>query len=166
MIELIIVMTLTLIILGMLFQMFNTNNRIISDVNIKSTLQTEGQAIQEALSKIGMQAISMKCDEETDVKSLIINSLNESGEKCKFKVETEKRDGNKNSSFYISEYNCNDNDIEILKSKKLFTKNLKEFNIVKDENFAQLEIVLDKKKGYSNITYPVNIKFTFRNKDK
>lgn len=90
-VELIIVMVLTIVILGMVFQMFNTNNRIMSDIDIKSTLQSEGQSIQEKLSKIGMQAISIECDREKDIELLIINSLDESGEKCKFKIEWEKK---------------------------------------------------------------------------
>ncbi|WP_260529007.1 PilW family protein [Clostridium botulinum] len=166
--ELIIVMALTLVILGMIFQMFNTNNRIMSDVDIKSTLQNEGQAIQEKLSKIGMQANSMDYKEENnDVKLLIINSLNESGEKCKFKIEVEKKEGNKNenNNFYISEFKANNNETgEVLKSKILFTDNLKKINVSQDDKSAELEIVLCKKRGYSSIEYPVSVKFTFRNK--
>lgn len=167
-VELIIVMALTLVILGMIFQMFNTNNRIMSDVDIKSTLQNEGQAIQEKLSEIGMQAISIECDGKNDVKLLIINSLNESGEKCKFKIEVEKKEGNKNenNNFYISEFKSNNNETgEVLKSKRLFTDNLKKINVSQDDKSAQLEIVLCKKKGYSSIEYPLSIKFTFRNKE-
>ncbi|HBJ1647416.1 UNVERIFIED_ORG: prepilin-type cleavage/methylation domain-containing protein [Clostridium botulinum] len=167
-VELIIVMALTLIILGMIFQMFNTNNRIMSDVDIKSTLQNEGQAIQEKLSEIGMQAISIECDGENDVKLLIINSLNESGEKCKFKIEVEKKEENKNenNNFYISEFKSNNNENgEILKSKRLFTDNLKKINVSQDDKSAELEIVLCKKRGYSSIEYPLRIKFTFRNKE-
>ncbi|MBN1036735.1 MULTISPECIES: prepilin-type N-terminal cleavage/methylation domain-containing protein [Clostridium] len=167
-VELIIVMALTLVILGMIFQMFNTNNRIMSDVDIKSTLQNEGQAIQEKLSKIGMQAISIECDGENDVKLLIINSLNESGEKCKFKIEVEKKEENKNenNNFYISEFKSNNNETgEVLKSKRLFTDNLKKINVSQDDKSAELEIVLCKKRGYSSIEYPLRIKFTFRNKE-
>ncbi|WP_252221651.1 MULTISPECIES: prepilin-type N-terminal cleavage/methylation domain-containing protein [unclassified Clostridium] len=167
-VELIIVMALTLVILGMVFQMFNTNNRIMSDIDIKSTLQSEGQSIQEKLSKIGMQAISIECDREKDIELLIINSLDESGEKCKFKIESEKKEGSKNetNSLYISEYKANNNETgEVLKSKKLFTDNLKAINVSQDDKSAKVEIILSKKKGYSDITYPITIKFTFRNKE-
>ncbi|HBJ1651760.1 PilW family protein [Clostridium botulinum] len=163
--ELIIVMALTLVILGMVFQMLNTNTRIMSDVNVKSTLQSDGQAIQEKLSKIGMQAISIECNGEKDVDLLTINSLNESGEKCKFEVGKEK---NENKKLYIGEYEAdNDDGNKSLKIKKVFTDNLKEINVLQaqDHKSAEIEIILSKKKGYSYITYPVNIKFTFRNKE-
>ncbi|MBY6837662.1 prepilin-type N-terminal cleavage/methylation domain-containing protein [Clostridium botulinum] len=161
--ELIIVMVLTLVILGMVFQMLNTNTRIMSDVNVKSTLQSEGQAIQEKLSKIGMQAISIECNGKKDVDLLTINSLNESGKKCRFEVGKEK---NENNNLYISEYKYNDDGSKILKNKKVFTDNLKVINVSQDDKSAEIEIILSKNKGYSHITYPVNIKFTFRNKDK
>ncbi|WP_315078223.1 prepilin-type N-terminal cleavage/methylation domain-containing protein [uncultured Clostridium sp.] len=170
-VELIIVMALTLVILGMIFQMFNTNNRIMSDVGIKSTLQSDGQVIQENLSKIGMQASRIECDGEKDVKLLIIDSLNESGERCEFKIESEKKEGSKNetNNLYISEYKANNNEAgEVLKSKKLFTDNLKAINVSSDASCAQIEIILFRDRAYKKdepIEYPVNVKFTFRNKE-
>ncbi|WP_258049707.1 PilW family protein [Clostridium weizhouense] len=165
--ELIIVMALTLVILGMVFQMFNTNNRIMSDVNIKSTLQTEGQAIEEKLSKIGMQASSMSCDKNDNTQVISIKSLNSSGKECEFEIKKQVRE------LYIIEYKNNngkDKDKEKDKEKiseKLLTNNLEKINVLsKDDTSAQIEIILSKKKGYSDITYPVNIKFTFRNKEK
>ena len=161
--ELIIVMALTLVILGMVFQMFNTNNRIISDVDIKSTLQTEGQAIEEKLSKIGMQASSMSCDKKDNAQVISMESLNSLGKECEFEIKKQVRE------LYIIEYKNNngkDKDKEKI-SEKLLTNNLEKINVLsKDDTSAQIEIILSKKKGYSDITYPVNIKFTFRNREK
>lgn len=161
--ELIIVMALTLVILGMVFQMFNTNNRIISDVDIKSTLQKEGQAIEEKLSKIGMQASSMSCDKNDNTQVISIKSLNSSGEECEFEIKKQVRE------LYIIEYKNNDSkdkDKEKI-NEKLLTNNLEKIKVLsKEEKSAQIEIILSKKKGYSDVTYPVNTKFTFRNKEK
>ncbi|AIY81905.1 prepilin-type N-terminal cleavage/methylation domain-containing protein [Clostridium botulinum] len=162
-VELIIVMALTLVILGMIFQMFNTNNRIMSDVDIKSTLQNEGQVIQEKLSEIGMQANSMDYKEENnDVKSINFVVFNEDESKSQFEI---KKQG---IELYIVEYK--ETIIEGKKEKKkISTKklsnNLNKINIKsKNDKSAQIEIILSKKKGYSDITYPLNIKFALRNK--
>ncbi|WP_252250102.1 prepilin-type N-terminal cleavage/methylation domain-containing protein [Clostridium sp. ZBS13] len=159
--ELIIVMALTLVILGMIFQMFNTNNRIISDVDIRSTLQNEGQAIQETLSKIGMQASSMDYKEENnDVKSINFVVLNEDESKSEFEIKKEGTELN------IVENKINEDDSEKSKiSSKRLTDNLKEIDIkYYYDKSAQVKFILSKKKGYSDIEYSVNVKFAFRNK--
>ncbi|NFI02913.1 prepilin-type N-terminal cleavage/methylation domain-containing protein [Clostridium botulinum] len=162
-VELIVVMALTLVILGMIFQMFNTNNRIMSDVDIKSTLQNEGQVIQEKLSEIGMQANSMDYKEENnDVKSINFVVFNEDESKSQFEIKKQ------DIELYIVEYK--ETIIEGKKEKKkISTKklsnNLNRINIKsKNDKSAQIEIILSKKKGYSDIEYSVNVKFTFRNK--
>ena len=59
-IEMIIALALTVIILGIASSMFITGNKVFSDSDVKSTLQIEGQAIQEKISDIGMQATGIK----------------------------------------------------------------------------------------------------------
>ncbi|WP_252224050.1 prepilin-type N-terminal cleavage/methylation domain-containing protein [Clostridium sp. ZBS2] len=154
--ELIIVMALTLVILGMIFQMFNTNNRIISDVDIRSTLQNEGQAIQEKLSEIGMQANSMDYKEENnDVKSINFVVLNEDESKSEFEI---KKEGTE-----LTIVECEEEKNKI--STKKLSNNLNKINIKsRNDKSAQIEIILSKKMGYSDIKYPVNVKFAFRNK--
>ncbi|MBN1069119.1 MULTISPECIES: prepilin-type N-terminal cleavage/methylation domain-containing protein [unclassified Clostridium] len=165
--ELIIVMALTLVILGMIFQMFNTNNRIMSDVDIKSTLQNEGQVIHETLSKIGMQASSIVYNEENfgddsekKVDYINLNILNEDNSKSEFEI---KKDG---TELTIVENKINEDDSEKSKiSSKRLTDNLKEIDIKYHyDKSAQVKFILSKKKGYSDIEYSVNVKFAFRNK--
>ena len=76
--ELVIVMTLTVVVLGIIWTMFSIGNKIISDVIIKSDLQRERQAIQEQLSNIGMQATGIEPvsgDESTgEISTIEINS--------------------------------------------------------------------------------------------
>ncbi|NFH68162.1 prepilin-type N-terminal cleavage/methylation domain-containing protein [Clostridium botulinum] len=167
--ELIIVMSLTLIILGMIFGIFNTNNKAMSDVNIKSTLQSEGQVIQETLSKIGMQASDMNYKNE-DKDEIVIKSLKNVDENSEFIL---KKTGNE---LYISEEIVSNEDIneEWIKNnskdyeKKLLTKNLKSMNMTKDNNSGKMEIILAKDRSYKKdeaIEYNINLKFVFRNKD-
>lgn len=59
-IEMIIALALTVTILGIASSMLITGNKVFSDSDIKSTLQIEGQAIQEKISDIGMQAFSIE----------------------------------------------------------------------------------------------------------
>lgn len=59
-IEMIIALALTVTILGIASSMLITGNKVFSDSDIRSTLQIEGQAIQERISDIGMQAFSIE----------------------------------------------------------------------------------------------------------
>lgn len=58
-IELVIAMAITVTVLGIAGSMFTTGNKVFSDSDVKSTLQIEGQAIQEKISDIGMQGIEV-----------------------------------------------------------------------------------------------------------
>jgi len=58
--EMIITLSITVIVLGITTSMFIRANKVFSDSNVKSTLQMEGQAIQERMRNIGMQAISIE----------------------------------------------------------------------------------------------------------
>lgn len=102
-VETILAMTLTIVILGMIFQMFNTNKKIISYVDIKSTLQAEGRAIQENLSKIGMEASSIDYIEDSldsdylvddkqqkKVKLIKFTVLNEDSSRSEFEIKNKR----------------------------------------------------------------------------
>lgn len=57
--ELIIAMGITITIIGIAGSMLITGNKVFSDSDVKSTLQIEGQEIQEKISDIGMQGIEI-----------------------------------------------------------------------------------------------------------
>lgn len=57
--EMLIVVSLTVVVLGITTSIFMMGNKVFSDSNAKSTLQMEGQSIQEKMRNIGMQAISI-----------------------------------------------------------------------------------------------------------
>lgn len=68
-IELIIVLSLTVLLLGIVLSIFITGNRIFSYSDVKTTLQMEAMDIQEKITNIGMQGINVeKCESnETEI---------------------------------------------------------------------------------------------------
>lgn len=81
--EMIIVISLTTVVLGIISTIFITGNKVFSDSDVKSTLQMEGQAIQENVSSIGMQSIAI--DSITDINKK--NLAEDSGGNTKELVE-------------------------------------------------------------------------------
>lgn len=61
-IEIMVVLAISVIIAGTIYTFYNTNNRALSAVEVKSTLQTEGNAIQKELITIGTQAKGIVID--------------------------------------------------------------------------------------------------------
>lgn len=55
-IEIMVVLAISVLIIGVIYTFYNTNNRALSTAEVKSTLQTEGNAIQKELLTIGTQA--------------------------------------------------------------------------------------------------------------
>lgn len=74
--EMIITLSIMIIVLGITTSMFIRATKVFSDSNVKSTLQMEGQAIQEKMRNIGMQAISIEsCKSKTkDIKDKQLDS--------------------------------------------------------------------------------------------
>lgn len=165
-IEMIIVMSLTVIILGMVYSMFNTNNRILSDVNIKSTLQLEGQAIQEKLSYIGMQATGViDYDNKANKKNIIIRSYNKDGDETSYNIEYNESEKILAIDNNVGTLSTHVQSLEIVPN--IFElKNKSELNNIK---FIEFKIQLGQNKGFSNINdsnYPlVSVIVNFRNKD-
>ncbi|MVX62578.1 prepilin-type N-terminal cleavage/methylation domain-containing protein [Clostridium chromiireducens] len=75
--EMIIVVALIVIILAMTSSMFITGNKVFSNSDVKSTLQMEGQAIQEKISDIGMQGLNIETCKSSSDEIPIQNQKNE-----------------------------------------------------------------------------------------
>lgn len=58
-IELILAILITVIILSTILTIFIVSTKIFTNVDVKSTLQSEAQTAQEKISKVGMQAIKI-----------------------------------------------------------------------------------------------------------
>lgn len=184
--EMIIVVALIVIVIFITSSIFITGNRVFSDSDAKSTLQMEARDIQEELTSIGMQAICItdieidKKDKDTkdnilyvdknysDIKDKIINKIQISG----YDKDTEYSQ-DEGGSYRIS--NPKSYDIEFsgktlsLDSKPLSNR-VTSFVVIPegiDNRFAnassiEFDIVLSER----NVEYPINIKLTFRNKNK
>lgn len=169
-IELIITLTITIIVLGIANEMFITGNKVFSDSDVKSTLQIEGQAIQEKISNICMQAENVQTItlEDNRVSEIEISSYDRgAGVFRNFRIE--KQDTGKVYKDGSRIYN-------LLVNDNLISSDIKDFSIDNNsiraknnnnlENVSSIEfnIVLRKEKGYSNVEQNVNFGSTFRNK--
>lgn len=146
-IEMIIVVALTLIVIGITSSIFITGNRVFSDSDVNTTLQMEGQRVQEKISDIVMQAED--CIGVSSTK-MIINSYDKNGDKQKVVIEKE------GDQLVLI---INDTDKQILSGK---LKNL-DFIYKPDEiNPSSVSINLELVK--KDVVYPINFNITFRNK--
>ncbi|MDD3049346.1 MAG: prepilin-type N-terminal cleavage/methylation domain-containing protein [Bacilli bacterium] len=186
--ELVIVMTLTVVILGIIWTMVSVNNKIISDVIIESDLQREGQAIQEQLSNIGMQAtgigpVSKNNLENMQTQTIQINSYYKSENLANpFYIIYDET----NKKLYIYDYgdkiNPSDVNQQLLLSNekyKLLANNVDSLKInnqditavdgstLENVNSVKFVITLSKKKNYNNdiIYQPIKVSTVFRNKN-
>lgn len=167
-IETIIALTFTIIILGIAGSMFITGNKVFSDSDINSTLQIEGQAIQENISDIGMQATGIKSvsgdTKSNELSSITISSYNDSGNSHEyvFKIDDsgkKYKDGNTIYEFKI------DNQVisSDVKSFKIDSNSIMS-NAAGNVNSIEFTILLRKEKGYSNVKQTINFRVYFRNK--
>lgn len=152
--EMIIALSLTVIILGIASSMFTMGNKVFSDSDVKTTLQIEGQAIQEKISYIGMQASGI----EDTVLGKVIKSYNKSGEERYYKFELV----GKNLSRI--EYSKNDEGEFQSENIQLISENVLSFVPTYGDSFAEFNINLSLKKGFSDVNYPIKFTVAFRNK--
>lgn len=154
-IELIIVTALTVIILGIASSMFITGNKVFSDSDSKTTLQIEGQAIQEKISDISMQSSGTINDPTLGT---LIKSYNKSGQEKYYKIEKAGK------QLSIIEYSKSGSDFQVENTQSI-SNHIEDFNVTYGYNYAEFRINLSHKKGYSDVTYSIDFKITFRNKN-
>ncbi|MFW2487150.1 PilW family protein [Clostridium chromiireducens] len=198
-IEMIIALALTVTILGIAGSMLVTGNKVFSDSDIRSTLQIEGQAIQEKISDIGMQAFSIEsCKYESleiknkkynsdDILSKLVNIKGEFSENREWiDVSQISFKSSRNNSEYDSSTDAITNtetipisydkslkklsiDSEVI-SEKVESIRIRPGNIndgnstINEADSIEFNIVLSKKKAFSNVTYPIDFTIKFRNK--
>lgn len=167
-IETIIALALTVTVLGIASSMFITGNKVFSDSDIKSTLQIEGQAIQEKISDIGMQATGIQSVtvNSNQMNKIKISSLDKNGTLRDFEIE--KRDSGK-------VYKDGSKIYELLIDGNLISSNVESVTIddniitanndtIKNINSIEFNIRLRKERNYSNIHQAINFRVAFRNK--
>ena len=176
--EMIIVLALTVIILGIASSMFITGNKVFSNSDVKTTLQMEGQAIQEKISDIGMQAtgISQPIDpyiwnsETNEIDKILINSYYKTTEAgASYDIKIEKRDstktykdGRKIYELLIGDTPISSNVQSVQIDSSVITA--KENNTLKNVNSIEFTIVLRKEKGYDDVEQTIKFRVAFRNK--
>lgn len=177
-IEIIIALGITVIVLGIANSIFITGNKVFSDSDVKTTLQIEGQAIQEKISNIGMQAREIKAvrgnDDSNELESITVSSYDKNGNLQDFNLEIEDT-GNKykdNSKIYrlmidgeevsgnIQRFIIDADIIDI----SAYTDNAIKAAALKNINSIKFDIALRRESGYSNVEQPINFGITFRNK--
>lgn len=152
-IEMMIVLSITTIIFGITTSMFIEGNRIFSDSDVKSTLQIEGQAIQEKISNLAMQAVGTD-----DINGIeVIKLYNENGETIYYEINQDEKE------LSIIEYSKNDKGELELEDQKYISDNVKSFNVEYSNNSAKFEIELNLKKSFSEVSYPIEFTVNFRN---
>lgn len=176
--ELVIVMTLTVVVLEIIWTMFSVSNKIISDVTIKSDLQREGQAIQEKLSNVGMQATAIESvdkNEQKKTQTIQINSYYKSQNSVEpFYIRYDYGEANK--KLYINDsgdINNKDADYRVLSdnidSVKINNEDIIDIDedTLKNINGVDFTITLSKNRNYNNkpIMQLITIRTVFRNKE-
>lgn len=157
-VEMTIVVALIVIVLVITSSMFITGNKVFSDSNVKSTLQIEGQAIQEKISDIVMQAKSVTYISETEMR---VMSYDKDGKEQEYGI---KKDG---TSICITTYDKDGNKVSSQSLSKYITK----FEIIykpdqSNPNSVDVNLELTKQNVFSNNRpYPINFSITFRNKN-
>lgn len=151
--ELIVSITITVIVLGIVFTVFIWGEKIFTDVDVKSTLQEEAQISEEKINNIGMQASEI---EEDLVLGKLIKSYNKDGLVGYFKFEKVGRE------LYIIQYS-KEKDSFTYEKEDVIAENVENFDEKYYDSFAEFNIKFSQKKGFSNVEYSIPINVTFRN---
>lgn len=179
--ELIITLSLTVIVLGVIYTFFFSNSKTLTTTEINSDLQFEVDKIQQELLFYGTQAKGIK---EINTSSIdAVNKYNYDGTldgegkldvtNLKFIVESEEIN-------FI--YTGSENKLELkigTNPSKILSSNVEEFKIrpldyklkegsgngnFYESNGLEISLILNKNKGYSDVTIPVSVIVKFRNK--
>lgn len=180
-VEVIIAAALLILVLGIIFTIFKANNGILSNVDIKSTLQEEGEIIQSDLSSIGMQSTGISDCVTQDGVSVVDKSYSEFNSiqstkkigQVKLEVKLDTSD-----IIYNFKYDESSKTLSMLKgsatSGKTLSTNVESFNIktidtnnnnLRNATYVEFDIKLKKKMGFTEVEYPVSVVVNFRNKN-
>jgi len=165
-VEMIIVVALTTMVLGIVNAIFSTGNKVFSDSDVKSTLQIEGQAVQEKISNIAMQGTGVISSvppniTNGEITNIIIKSyVNGANSPKYFNI---KRNGRN-----LSIDTCTDPLCQNIENSQNISDSINSFGInynIQNETI-EFNIGLNSKKGYSDVNHPINFTIMFRNKGK
>ena len=190
-IEVVISIAILSIVFGVIYLFFFSSNRILSDADVKEQLQSEGHKIEDKITTLGMEASNIIAindshndlmgSREGDVRAVKFNIVTKDAttdaivnEEVIVKYDEE------NKSIYYGE----STDPNIMTNKDitgltLLSSNVENFTInsteidngattpemksFQDTKSIQVNIILNKRKGYSDITRKVSTVINFRN---
>ena len=190
-IEVVISMAILSIVFGVIYLFFFSSNRILSDADVKEQLQSEGHKIEDKITTLGMEASNIIAindshndlmgSREGDVRAVKFNIVTKDAttdaivnEEVIVKYDEE------NKSIYYGE----STDPNIMTNKDitgltLLSSNVENFTInsteidngattpemksFRDTKSIQVNIILNRRKGYSDITRKVATVINFRN---
>ena len=190
-IEVVISMAILSIVFGVIYLFFFSSNRILSDADVKEQLQSEGHIIEDKITTLGMEASNIIAindshndlmgSREGDVRAVKFNILTKDATTdAIFNKEVIVKYDEGNKSIYYGESteptimtNNSISGLTLLSSNvENFTINSTEINnsattaemkSFQDTKSIQVNIILNKRKGYSDVTRKVSTVINFRN---
>lgn len=148
-IELIIALAIMSIVTGLIFFFYFTNQKKISEIEIKSDLQYEAKTVLDNISKVAMESTGARWNDST--MELSFNRVNEGDIVLKFNKDKTEISFNKDGTDTILSNNFKSIEIKELINE---TESVK---VIKDK--IKLKLTLEDK----GITYKVEENYVFRN---
>lgn len=187
--ELILTLSLTVVVLGVVYTFFLSNSKTLARTEINSDLQLESETIQKELFLYGTQAEGISKLNDITIndtnKYNFEGSLDDNGKldvtELKFKMGLEyvtviyDKGNNKLTLKKVNKDGTEVTDSELI-LPKILSSNVTDFKVrpldyrmnlngnFKDTTGLEISLVLNKKKGYSDVTMPVSVIVKFRNK--
>ncbi len=188
--ELIITLSLTVVVLGVVYTFFFSNSKTLTTTEINSDLQLESETIQKELLLYGTQAEDISKLNDTvltetnkyNYEGLITNSNGKLDvTELRFKIGLEYftfiyNEGS--STLTLKKVDASGAEISDpnLNLPKVLSSNVTEFRTrpidyrmkptgnFKETTGLEISLILNKKKGYSDVTMPLSVIVKFRNK--
>lgn len=188
-IELIIALAITVLVMGAIYTFFISSNKTLSTTEVRSELQEEAKNIQEILVVIGTEGKGI--NNVVDGTGNIITNYSE-GFASQLEVDNNKKlqlksielncEDDFTRTFIYDDadntllYRIKDKDGNV--SEEILSRNVDEFSIrpldirmvdldtalFSEATGLEFNINLNKKKGYSDVDYPISVITKFRNK--
>ena len=187
--ELIITLSLTVVVLGVVYTFFFSNSKTLAKTEINSDLQLESEAIQKELLLYGTQAEGISKLNNVTIKDTnkynYEGSIDDNGklevEELRFKIGEEYFTfiyDKRNNKLTLKKVNKDGDEVtdSKLNLPKILSPNGTEFKVrpldyrmnpkgnFKETTGLEISLVLNKKKGYSDVTIPLSVIVKFRNK--
>lgn len=167
-VELLVAIVIFSTVVGVTYGIYINNMKYIDKENIKTQLQNEAQVIDSTFLQLGMQSEGIEDVKyiDSEVESIDMKYKNENNEE---KIIRWKLEDKKLKLQVIGTYNETE---QIIDAEYVLSENIKYFNIksidgytLETSNIINVEIKLERIKGFNHVEYPLSIMVTFRNKN-